>query len=213
MNSNEYAVPKVFDAISRVTAALSKEGIAKSRNNAAQGFKFRGIDEVLNAIAPVYAEHKLVVIPRYVDRQVQERTSGQGKAVFYVTLNGYFRLISAEDGTEIEAGPFPGEAMDSGDKAANKAMSIAYKYFALQTFAIPVEGTPDADEEVHEPLSKSTEELIADALAAIKGCASKDSLRELKEQIMAAGNRAVWEAAKPAISARLAELSPAKEAA
>jgi hypothetical protein len=40
--------------------------------------------------------------------------------------------------------------MDSSDKSTNKAMSAAYKYVAFQAFAIPVEGTPDADEVAHE---------------------------------------------------------------
>lgn len=211
--TNEQTTPRVFEAITRVTADLAKGGVSKKHQNAAQNFKYRSIDDVMNAIAPVYAEHKLVVIPAYGERQVQERTSGQGRAVFYVTLAAQFTLISAEDGSSFVAGPFYGEAMDSGDKAVNKAMSIAYKYFALQTFAIPVEGTPDPDADSHDTLSKSTEELIADSLAAIKGCTGKDSLRELKDQIMGIGNRAVWEAAKPAIHARLAELEPAKEEA
>lgn len=38
-----------------------------------------------------------------------------------------------------------GEAMDSADKATNKAMSAAYKYAAFQTFCIPTEGDNDAD--------------------------------------------------------------------
>ena len=43
-----------------------------------------------------------------------------------------------------------GEAMDSGDKATNKAMSAAYKYAAFQAFCIPTEGDNDADKTTHE---------------------------------------------------------------
>ena len=43
--------------------------------------------------------------------------------------------------------------MDSGDKATNKAMSAAYKYAAMQAFAIPTEGDNDADSTTHEVIA------------------------------------------------------------
>ena len=42
-----------------------------------------------------------------------------------------------------------GEAMDSGDKATNKAMSAAYKYACFKAFSIPTEGDNDADATAH----------------------------------------------------------------
>jgi hypothetical protein len=47
-----------------------------------------------------------------------------------------------------------GEAMDSADKATNKAMSAAYKYAAFLAFCIPTEGDNDADATTHEPAPK-----------------------------------------------------------
>ena len=40
--------------------------------------------------------------------------------------------------------------MDSGDKATNKAMSIAFKYACFQVFCIPTEEMIDPDSECHE---------------------------------------------------------------
>ena len=40
--------------------------------------------------------------------------------------------------------------MDTGDKAINKAMAIAYKYLCFQLFCIPVEDMTDPDGESHE---------------------------------------------------------------
>jgi hypothetical protein len=42
-----------------------------------------------------------------------------------------------------------GEAMDSGDKSANKAMSAAQKYALLQVFCIPTEEPKDTENETH----------------------------------------------------------------
>lgn len=141
---------KVYAAINAVQRALSKSGISKDRTNTqGAGFKFRGIDDVYNAIAPLLAEHGLCIVPRFIARQCEERQSKAGAALFYVTVEAEFDFISAEDGSKHTARTF-GEAMDSGDKATNKAMSAAYKYAAFQTFAIPTEGNPDADAETHE---------------------------------------------------------------
>jgi hypothetical protein len=110
---------------------------------------FRGIDDVYAALAPLLARHRLVVIPRVIQREVIERQSKSGGALFYVTVHAEFDFISAIDGTTHTAATF-GEAMDSGDKATNKAMSAAYKYAAFLTFAIPTEGDNDADATTHE---------------------------------------------------------------
>jgi hypothetical protein len=42
-----------------------------------------------------------------------------------------------------------GEAMDSGDKATNKAMSVALKYALLQMFLIPTDDMRDPDATTH----------------------------------------------------------------
>ena len=141
---------KVYQAINSVQAELCKIGIAKdSRNNQGQGYNFRGIDAVYNVLSSIMAKNGLCIIPRMLSRSCEERTSKSGGALFYVTVEAEFDLVSAEDGTKHTARTF-GEAMDSGDKATNKAMSAAYKYMAFQTFAIPTEGDNDADAHTHE---------------------------------------------------------------
>jgi hypothetical protein len=80
---------------------------------------------------------------------VVERRSQKDAALFYVTLKGEFNLTCVEDGSGITVGPFYGEAMDSGDKATNKAMSAAFKYMAMEVFCIPTEGDNDADATTH----------------------------------------------------------------
>ena len=161
----------VYQAINAVQADLSQVGIAKNRTNTqGAGFKFRGIDDVLNALSPLLAKHGLVIIPRVISRACTERASKAGGALFYVTVEAEFDFVSAEDGSKTTARMI-GEAMDSGDKATNKAMSAAYKYPAFQTFAIPTEGTPDADAETHEVARGMSPDVLQDWLQAIENCA------------------------------------------
>jgi hypothetical protein len=141
---------KVYQAINAVQTELAKIGISKSsRNSQGSGYNFRGIDAVYNVLSSIMAQHGLCIIPRMLNRTCDERTSKSGSALFYVTVEAEFDLVSAEDGSKHTARTF-GEAMDSGDKATNKAMSAAYKYMAFQTFAIPTEGDNDADGQTHE---------------------------------------------------------------
>lgn len=139
----------VYTAIASVTEKLSKEGITKSRKNTQQGYSFRGIDDVYNALAPFLAEAKLCILPRVESREVVERETKNGGALFYVTVKVDFAFVSAEDGSDHHVVTY-GEAMDSGDKATNKAMSAAYKYACMQAFCIPTEGDNDADSQTHE---------------------------------------------------------------
>lgn len=141
-------VAKVYEAIAQVTAAMSMEGIAKDRKNEQQKYQFRGIDDVYNALSPMLAQYKLCIIPSVESREVVERKSNSGGALFSVAVRVRFDLVSAEDGSKHEAMTY-GEAMDSGDKATNKAMSAAYKYLAMQVFCIPTEGDNDSDAHTH----------------------------------------------------------------
>lgn len=141
--------PHVYQAIAAITATMSKDGISKSRNNAQQGYKFRGIDDVYNALAPMLAEHNLCILPEMLNRTVNERQTQKGATLFYVTVEANFDFVSAKDGSKHKVKTF-GEAMDSADKATNKAMSAAYKYACIQAFCIPTEGDNDADAATHE---------------------------------------------------------------
>lgn len=143
----------VYKAIAAVTAAMAKEGIGKGRKNQQQGYSFRGIDDVYNVLSGMLATAGLCIIPRILSRVCEERTTKSGSALFYVTVEAEYDLVSSEDGSKHTAKVF-GEAMDSADKATNKAMSAAYKYMAFQTFAIPTEGDNDADAVTHTVAAK-----------------------------------------------------------
>lgn len=140
---------KVYQAINKVQAALAIEGISKDRSNQQQGYKFRGIDDVYNAMAPLLAKHGLCILPRVTSRECVERVNAKGTALFYVTVAVDFDFVCAEDGSKHIVSTY-GEAMDSGDKATHKAMSAAYKYACMQAFSIPTEGDNDADATTHE---------------------------------------------------------------
>ena len=144
----------VYQAISGVQMALAKLGIEKAQNNKFDNYKFRGIDDIYNALSPLLARNKLCILPRIINRTCEERKSQKGGPLFYVTVDAEFDFVAALDGSTHTV-KMIGEAMDRSDKATNKAMSAAYKYACFQTFCIPTEGDNDADFTTHEVKEKS----------------------------------------------------------
>jgi hypothetical protein len=140
---------KVYEAINAVQSALAKEGIGKTRENAQQHYKFRGIDEVYNALAPILATSKLCILPRVLSREMTERQAKSGGTLFCTVLDVEYDFVHAEDGSKHTV-RVVGEAMDSADKSSNKSMSAAYKYACIQAFCIPTEGDNDADGQTPE---------------------------------------------------------------
>lgn len=168
---------KVYAAIAGVMGDLAKRGISKDETNTFDKYKFRGIDAVYNALAPLLAEHGLLILPRVLERHSEERASQKGGALFYVTVKVEFDFVCAEDGSKHTVCAY-GEAMDRGDKGTNKAMTAAYKYACFEAFCIPTEGSADADAETHEVESRdatATQEWI-EAINAVDVPESLDAM-------------------------------------
>ena len=128
--------------------AMRKIGaIGKDKKNPQQGFMYRGIDAVYNALSPVMAELGLFLCPEVIEQRREERTNKNGTVLLYTILTVKY-TIYAPDGSSVSC-VVVGEAMDSGDKSCNKAMSAAFKYAAFQLFCIPTEEMIDPDNEVH----------------------------------------------------------------
>lgn len=155
----------INDRMVAVAKRIASEGIGKTRKNTHQNYNFRGVDEVMNAFAPLLADAGIYLRPSYTERTVVER-QGKTGVLIYVTVRGEFTFTD-DAGESVTVGPFYGEAMDSGDKATNKAMAAAFKYAMFQTFCVPLEGVTggDADSVTHEVMSaEEARKIKCDAL-------------------------------------------------
>jgi hypothetical protein len=123
--------------------------IAKDKKNQQQGFKYRGIDDVMNTFQPLLSKHKVFVVPEVLERHREERTGKTGGNLIYSVLTIRYTFY-AEDGSSVSAVVI-GEGMDSGDKASNKALAIGMKYAMFQVFCIPTEEMIDPDATTPEP--------------------------------------------------------------
>jgi len=132
----------IAQALSEIMKAVG--GIAKKDRNQAQGFNFRGIDSVVNAVSPALQKFGVVVVPSVEEYDYQTVEIGKNRtAMGHVRVKVTYTFIGA-NGDAIKA-TVVGEAMDSGDKATAKAMSVAFRTALLQSLSLPTdEVDPDA---------------------------------------------------------------------
>lgn len=136
-----------------ITALMQEvEAVGKNDKNAQQGFMYRGIDSVINAMQPLLAKHKIFVVPEVLEQQREERQTSRGGNLIYSICKIRFTFY-AEDGSSVSAVVI-GEASDMSDKATNKAMSVAFKYALFQVFCIPTEEMKDPDADYNEIAAK-----------------------------------------------------------
>jgi hypothetical protein len=143
--------------------------ISKSRKNQTQNYNFRGIDDVYNELHDIMAEKGVFCLPTILEDHSEERTGKSGGVLIYRILKMKFTFI-AEDGSEVECVTI-GEGMDSGDKASNKAMSVAQKYALMQTFLIPTEDAKDPENDSHEIIAGNSVQVgqnVVKLFAALK---------------------------------------------
>jgi hypothetical protein len=126
--------------------------IGKDRKNQQQGYNFRGIDDMYNALNPLLAEHGVFATSEVLNTEREERQTKSGGTLFYSILTVKFTFF-ATDGSSVTS-TMIGEGMDSADKASNKAMSTAYKYALMQLFCIPTEDVKDTEYQTHEVAPK-----------------------------------------------------------
>lgn len=165
---------KIYKAIVAVMGEIG--AIKKERRNEQQHFLFRGIDQVMNTMKPLLAKHGIFIVPEVIDKQREERVTKGGSGLMYSILTIRYHFI-ADDGSEVTA-VVVGEGMDSGDKASNKAMAVAFKYACFQVFCIPTEEMVLSDPDSETPEASMNAELSA-VLGRLGDAKSIDDLNTL----------------------------------
>jgi hypothetical protein len=136
----------VYEALAAVMADV--DHVAKRDKNRDQGFMFRGLDAVVNAVAPALRKNQVLVVPTVERYEYGEILVGKNR-----TPMGHARVVIAytfygPEGDFIKASA-AGEAFDSGDKATPKASSVAFRTALLQALALPTD-EPDPDSQSYE---------------------------------------------------------------
>ncbi|MGC5398048.1 ERF family protein [Streptomyces sp. DT20] len=136
--------PRVFAAINGVMRDAMPVG--KDQTNTHQNYKFRGIDDVMSAMAGPMRTHGVFILPS-IAAQRQER---DGKITRTMIKMRYRIYGPAGDCLVAE---IPGESFDTADKSMNKAQAAALKYLLFTLFMLPVDGRSidDGDRDHPQP--------------------------------------------------------------
>jgi hypothetical protein len=158
----------IHEALIEIMKAVP--AVPKSDRNEAQRFDFRGIDSVLNAVGPKLRDHGVIVYPQVTEHHAREVSTSKGTKMNAVTLLVQYTFVDkGGDSLTVEV---PGEAMDAGDKAYSKAMSVAFRTALIQALALPTD-EPDPDSTSYErsdapPLMTSSQQTaISERLAGL----------------------------------------------
>jgi hypothetical protein len=171
----------IAQALSEIMKAVG--AIAKKDKNTSQGFNFRGIDSVVNAVSPALQKFGVVVVPSVEEYEYQTVEIGRNRtAMGHVKVKVTYTFIGA-NGDSIKA-TVVGEAMDSGDKATAKAMSVAFRTALLQSLSLP---TDEVDPDAHSYERSSAEDVLAPeaVIAKINQSTTIESLSEVGQYITA----------------------------
>ncbi len=166
---------RIFEAIPMVMQDIGH--ISKDRENKQQGFRFRGVDQVMNTLKPILSKHGVFIVPEILETQREERRTQKGGTLIYTIHKIKYHFCST-DGSEVCC-VVTGEGMDSADKSSNKAMAVAFKYAAFQVFCIPTEEMAKDDPDAYSPEESypvETEETIE---YYIGNCETKQDLAVL----------------------------------
>jgi hypothetical protein len=139
-------------AVQCITAVMQTIGaVGKSGRAAASqgGYEYRRFDDIVNAAQPAMAAVGLVLITDEVLSvdYVEVETGSRRTAMASVRVRVRYRWYGP--GGDFVLAESVGEAMDSGDKATSKAMTVCYRTCITQTFALPT-ASKDPEEDVYE---------------------------------------------------------------
>lgn len=138
--------PTIYQALANVMDEV--QGVAKKDRNLSQGFNFRGIDAVVNAVGPALRKHSVIVTPMVISHEYSTVEVGKNRTLQGHVIVHVVYTFHGPAGDSIETSVI-GEAMDSGDKAVAKAMSVAFRIALLQALALPTD-EPDPDSYSYE---------------------------------------------------------------
>lgn len=139
---------KILTQLAKVMAEVG--AIGKKTKAPGLNYAFRGIDAVVAEVQPLFAAHGIVMCSRVTRTERDVFETAKGGRMISVRLTVEHDFWCAEDGSKVTCVTI-GEAMDTSDKASNKAMTASEKYALTQTLKIPTyEAERDIEQANHQ---------------------------------------------------------------
>lgn len=156
---NEITNP-IGSPLRRAIAAIMAEvgAVSKGGRNTHQNYNYAAIEDVSAALQPLLAKHGVIIVPDIASREIVQNSILVLDVDFHVShVSGECLTKLDHEGREVPLVPrYPGAASfinskgGVDDKAFNKAVTAASKYFDIRLFKIPTV-MPDADNDPDQP--------------------------------------------------------------
>jgi len=146
------ATPNLNAALVAAVAATPWVEYTKPEKGGGINYEYLSEEDMVKTLRKILPAHGLTIIPRGMELVNKELyNSRNGGRMVNLLLSVTYRLQHTSG--EYVEGQAIGEGSDTGDKAANKAMTAAYKYFLRQVFQIA--GGIDPDRTASEELARA----------------------------------------------------------
>lgn len=148
----------VYQRISKVMQEvqyLGKDDMVVTNAYSGAGYKAISEEKVTTEIRKSLIKNGIVIVPIEMehtrDDEVLKDKSGNEKVSRLATVNVKYRIQNIDDKEDYIVAVSSGTGVDTQDKAVGKAMTYAYKYLLLRTFAIPTgEDTDKISSEMYD---------------------------------------------------------------
>lgn len=128
--TNKVGLYQKMLAVYRAVDYLQKDDHVSYKNT---NYKAISEEKVTSAVRKALVENNLIVFP------IEQEHKKDGNLT---TVNVKYKIVDCETG-EYEILVSSGTGVDTQDKGVGKAMTYAFKYLFLRTFAIPTGEDPD----------------------------------------------------------------------
>lgn len=131
---------QLVDAM-RLVGTIGKDSKAPA---AMGGYRFRGIDALLNQLHPAFITVGVHVVPELLSEERSSYETAKKAVMFHSSVRVRFTFYSVLDGSSVAA-VAAGEGVDTGDKATGKAITSAFKSAMWIVLSVPTENAEDTE--------------------------------------------------------------------
>jgi hypothetical protein len=176
METQQLEPLKILESLQKVNNELTS--IKKDQEG--YGYKFRGIDQVLNMLSPLLKKHSIIVRREVVNFQRGQYKDTKDRMVNTVTIVFKYHFTSTIDGSFVTSMGI-GEGEDRGDKATGCAISNSYKYVIFEMFNIATDDMVDSDQKFAKENTNKTASLKNES--PLKNETKIEMKEEVKEKV------------------------------
>lgn len=177
--------------VQRILAVADEVGVVAPEKSGGVPFKFRGIDQVVAALTPLFNKHGLFAVPQGAV-QLLSQAPAAGKTLTKADVTVKYRFYGYQ-GDHLDA-EVPGQADDFADRSTAQAMSVAFRILLLQVFHIAAFGNEEeASESTKTTRERAGSAKVDNARAAASSATKTDPAAQMRGAIIAAAGAKGWE--------------------